>query len=132
LRAMALATEAQRPLGETMAALAQSYPGSEIGRHLQACANETRAGANWNISLLKHGLIGVHDAALADAAGRLGNLPWALNEAADASDRRLIYRLEAALNVVSPLVMLVWGAIIFIFALACFLPLVKLIFALSE
>jgi type II secretory pathway component PulF len=132
LRTMALAAESKRPLGETLAALAQSFPQPETARHLRACADETRAGANWNISMLKHGLIGVHDAALVEAAERLGNLPWALNEAADGNDRRLIYRLEAALNVVSPLVMLAWGAVIFLFALACFLPLAKLIFALSE
>ncbi|HEY1785207.1 MAG TPA: type II secretion system F family protein, partial [Pirellulales bacterium] len=68
LRAMSLATDAQRPLGETLTALARSYPRSEIRRNLQACADETLAGANWNISMLKHGLIGVQDAALVDAA----------------------------------------------------------------
>ena len=128
---MAIATEAQRPLPETLSALAQNYPRHKTARHLQACADETRAGAAWNVSLLKHGLIGVQDAALIDAAQRLGNLPWALREAADGSDRRLIYRMEAMLNVVSPIVMLAWGAIIFLFAVACFLPLVKLIFALA-
>ncbi|HEX4143216.1 MAG TPA: type II secretion system F family protein [Pirellulales bacterium] len=132
LRVLALATEGRRPMGDTLAGLAQTYPQPETARHLQACADETRAGANWTISLLKHGLIGVQDASLVESAQRLGNLPWALNEAADGNDRRLIYRLEAALNVLSPLVMLVWGGVIFIFMAACFLPLVKLISSLSQ
>jgi type II secretory pathway component PulF len=43
----------------------------------------------------------------------------------------LLYQLETALNVVSPLVMLAWGAAILVIAVAFFLPLVKLILGLS-
>jgi type II secretory pathway component PulF len=132
LRALALATEARRPLGETLAAFAQIDPRPKAARRLRACADETQGGANWNISLLKHGLIGVQDAALIEAAQRIGNLPWALREAADGNDRRMIYRLEAAMNAISPIVIVVWGAIIFTFVLACFLPLVTLISGLSK
>ena len=131
LRALALATESQRPLSETLVALAQDDSQPQTARRLLACGYEVRAGTNWTISLMKHGLIGLHDAVLIDAAGRLHNLPWALREAADGNDRRLMYRLEAAMNVVSPLVVLGWGAIIFVFAVGCFLPVARLIQALS-
>ncbi|HTU27327.1 MAG TPA: type II secretion system F family protein [Pirellulales bacterium] len=132
LRTLALAAETGRPLGESLAALAKAYPRNPIAKRLQAVADETRAGANWTISLLKHRLIGVQDTALLEAAQRLGNVPWALREAADSSERRLVYRLEWLVNIVSPIVVLAWGVVVLVAGVACLSPLTSWIMQNAE
>ena len=131
LRGLSLAVGARQPLGATLAALARSYPNRSISRRLEVCGQEVAGGGNWISSLTKHRLIGRREAAVAESAQRVGNLPWALGELADSNERRLIYQLEAALNIASPLILLMWGGVIFFFAVAFFMPLVKLISSMS-
>ena len=54
-----------------------------------------------------------------------------MRQLADTSERRLAYRLETALNIVSPLVVLTLAAAVSFFVVGCFLPLVKLIQSLA-
>jgi general secretion pathway protein F len=131
LRALALAVEGQRPFGEALEGLAESYPSFSVARRLRATAVDVQSGSDWAGSLLKYSLVGRSDAAAMQAAQRVGNLPWAMRQLADARERRLAYRLEAALNIVSPLVVLALGAVVFFFVVGCFLPLVYLIQSLA-
>ncbi len=133
LRGLALAVGARRPLGENLAVLAHSYPNGTIARRLDFCAQEVTAGGNWIGSLSKHRLIGRRDAAVVEAAQRVGNLPWALRELADSNERQMVYRLDTALNVIAPIILLGWGAVILVLiAVGFFMPLVKLILSLSR
>jgi type II secretory pathway component PulF len=61
------------------------------------------------------------------AAQRVGNAEWALDEMAESSLRRLIYRWRLVLNIVFPAVLLLFGALVAFFVIGFFLPLVSLI-----
>jgi protein transport protein HofC len=76
-------------------------------------------------------LIGQAEYSVLQAAQRVGNLPWALREMAAGSHRRLVYRLQAWLQILFPLVILVYGAVVGVFVVAYFAPLVALIERLS-
>ncbi len=127
LRALALAVESGRPLGEMLAKLSNSYPSKAVAVRLQSASADVSAGGDWTESLVKYNLIGRSDADALRAAQRVGNLAWVLRQLGDASDRRLLYRLQAALNVISPLIILALAAVVFVFVVCCFIPLVALI-----
>ena len=90
-------------------------------------AEQASAGSDWRQSLLQTGLIRPADAAVLGAAEGVGNLPWALEEMADSALRRQIYRVQAALQVVFPVLLLGLGGIVGMFVVGLFVPLISLI-----
>ena len=88
-------------------------------------------GENWCSSLRAYGLIRATDAAVFQAAQRLGNLPWALREVADRDERRLGYRLRVASEWMCPLILLSIAGMVYVFVSAFFTPLIKLITEMS-
>jgi protein transport protein HofC len=74
-----------------------------------------------------HGLLTASDVALLLSATRVGNLPWAMREAAAGIERRLRYRLITLLEIAWPIVTLVFGGIVLVIVVALFWPLVTLI-----
>ena len=127
LDALALAAERQRPLGEAMAIMAFLYPQRSIARRLGAACDDMQAGRDPLRSLLHHGLLGQTDLALLQSARRNGNLAWAARELADSNRRRFIYRIQGLLQVIFPLVIVIYGLLIAAVAAAVFLPLAELI-----
>ena len=67
------------------------------------------------------------DLAVLQAAQRVGNLPWAMQEMADSARRRFIYRLQAIVQAVFPAVVICFGLMVMFIVVALFLPLVTLI-----
>ena len=114
-----------------LAQLEQSHPKRTIRRRLAAVINEIDGGADWAESLAGHGLIRQADRCVLQAAQRVGNLPWALREMAASSRRRLLYRLQGALQVLFVLVLIGMGMLVMIFVVGCFMPLVELITKLT-
>ncbi len=98
LRALALAVESNCPIAEAIDRLAESYPNRSIARRLHATAASVASGGDWIQALLKYSLIGKSAAAVMQTAQRVGNLPWALRQVAESSERRLHYRLEASVK----------------------------------
>ena len=131
LEALALVARRGRPLVQGIASLADAYPRRAIRRRLEWVLHEVSGGGDWCTSLHARGLIGAAEVAVLQAAERLGNLPWALEEMADSSRRRLLYRLQALLQVLFPLVLLSMGALVMLVVVGYFMPLVKLIESLS-
>ncbi len=132
LDALALAVQRNQPLPEALAALARYYPRASIRRRLFGALAEVRSGADWAETLHRRGLIGEADRAVLQAAQRVGNLGWALAELADSNRRRLLYRLQALVQVIFPVLVIAFGlAVFFVFA-GYFLPLVRLIGGLSQ
>lgn len=132
LDALALAAQRQRPLAEALAGLARSYPRRAARRRLQAVVRDLHAGADWCASLFAHGLIKRADLAILRAAGRVGNLPWALKEMADSNRRRLGYRLQALVQMLFPPVVLAIGALVMFTVVSLFMPLIALIENLTQ
>ena len=71
------------------------------------------------------------DAMVLEAAERTGNLAWALDEMADSSLRRWVYRLRLATNVLFPLMVVVMGVTVAFLVVSLFMPLVALIQGMS-
>jgi protein transport protein HofC len=131
LRALALAAEREGSLVDTLTTLATTYPKWSIRSRLRRAAADVVGGRAWQESLLARGLIRSADAAVLEAAERAGNLAWALREMAQSNERRLVYRLEVLIQLLSPLVVLGVGALVALFVVGYFLPLAKLIEDLS-
>ena len=102
-----------------------------VRRRLRKVLREVREGADWVASLRGQGLINQADAAVLSSAQRVGNLPWALRETSSSAERRLSYRLQFWLQILFPVVVMAMGTMVFFYAVAYFMPLVRLIEALA-
>ena len=89
--------------------------------------HDIEAGEDWCAALAGRGLIRPAEEALLEAAKAAGNLPWALRQAAENSERRLSYRFQVWVSVFLPLCLLLIGALVFLFAFAYFAPLIVVI-----
>jgi protein transport protein HofC len=88
---------------------------------------EVRHGADWGESLQRHGLIRAADAGVLASAKAVGNLGWALRELAETGERRLALRLQAWVQTLFPLVVILLGLVVLVLAAAFFSPLVILV-----
>lgn len=131
LRALALGVDAGQPLTAGLGTLAASYPRWGVRQRLARALELVRGGRPWHESLEHERLILPVEAAVLESAQRAGNLPWALREMADSSDRRLGYRLQVWTQVLFPLAVLGIGFVVFLLAAGYFSPLVKLIAELT-
>lgn len=131
LDTLAFTTEASQPMPGALAAMASEYPRKSVRRRLRFAWLGVAEGGDWCDSLLANRLMGPADAGVLRAAARADNLPWAMHEMADSNRRRFAYRLQAVVQVLSPIVLVGVGLTIGFFVIACFLPLVKLIECLS-
>ena len=131
LEALALSTRHHRPLVGPLAILANEYPGWAMRHRLQRVLGDVQAGADWSQSLHRHGVIGKAEAMVLEAAGRAGNLPWALEEMAASLRRRHAYRLRAVMMAVFPVCIVAVGVAVGVIFVAYFYPLVVLIESLA-
>ncbi len=93
---------------------------------------DVRLGADWIDALWRAGLLRRTDAEVLGSAASVGNLPWALRELAETTERRLSLRIRTAIQTLFPMVIVLLGGLVGILALGYFLPLVKLIGKLSD
>jgi type II secretory pathway component PulF len=131
MRGLALAVRRGVPLPQAMGLVADCYPVSIVSRLVLGAAVRVAGGMNWCDSLRQTGLISQADAAVFASAERVGNLAWALEEMADSALRRQIYRVQAALQLMFPIVLLALGGAVLVFVVGFFLPLVSLIQGLA-
>ncbi len=127
LDGLALVARQQQPLGDGITALARSYPKHDVRQRLWQTEADVRAGRDWCESLRDHGLIQAGDLAVLQAAQRVGNLPWALQEMADSGRRRLAYRVQAMIQAAFPVLLVLAGLIVMFVVVALFLPVITLI-----
>ncbi len=131
LRSLALAVRQDRELGPTVFMLSRQYPRPSVGKRLAQASAHIDNGVHWCDALEMVSLFKPTDVAVLKAAERVGNLAWALDEMADSALRRFAYRLRAGLAVGFPLVVLAFGAIVFVIVVGMFLPLIEMIQGLS-
>lgn len=127
LRALAVATEVDRPVELAMSALAEHYPSLPICGRLRRALGQMAAGQPWAESLADQGLLRRGELALVTSAQRVGNLTWALRDVADGIERRFALRLQRWLEVLLPLLVLAVGAVLMYIIVALFIPLISLI-----
>jgi protein transport protein HofC len=132
VRSLALVVEGNKSVSLGLATLAGHYPTFWVRRRLRAVESDVRHGVDWIQALWRHRLIRATDAEVLSSASKVGNLGWALSELAESTERRLTLRFQAAVQTLFPLVVLTLGGVIFLMAVAYFLPLVQLIQRLTD
>jgi type II secretory pathway component PulF len=132
MRALAVSVRQQQDLAAAVYRLSRQYPRNSIGKRLAKASQRIDNGQSWTEALQQVGLIRIADRAVLESAQRVGNLAWALDEMADSTLRRFAYRLRAVIQVVFPLVIVGFGALVFWFVTGLFLPLIAMIEGLSR
>jgi type II secretory pathway component PulF len=131
MRALSFAVQQGRELGPALRLLAQQYPRPSVARRLERAVEGIDRGTDWCDALRSEGLLTSTDAALLQAAQRVGNLAWALDEMSEGSLRRWAFRWKILVDIAFPLLILVLGLLVMFIVIGLFLPLVSLIQGLS-
>ncbi len=127
LRALSLFVDAGKPIEQGLDSLARNYPTSWVRRRLAQVSEEVRHGGDWCVILWRRGLISAATGGLLASAKETGNLAWVMRELANTSDRRALVRLQAIIQLLFPILILLIGLFVLFVVLAYFSPLVMLI-----
>jgi type II secretory pathway component PulF len=130
LRYLSFLVDQGRPLEDGVRLLAANYPAGYIAHRLYYAAGMLAAGHHWCDALLAQRLIRPTDAGVLRAAQRAGNLSWAMAEMSESNLRRLGLRLRGLLSVAFPLLIVIFGVVIFAVVVSLFLPFPGLIEAI--
>jgi protein transport protein HofC len=131
LRILAVVVKGGRPVVGAISTMARHHISSSVRHQLLFLRNEVeRGGEVWG-HLAETGLIQPGEARILEAAGRAGNLPWALEEVAGSIERDVDYRTTLFLEILRPVILIMVPVLVGIFAIGMFMPLVKLINDLS-
>jgi general secretion pathway protein F len=131
LRCLSLFVEGGKPISTGLSTLADHYPTFWVRRRLSHADKAVRGGVDWIEALRRNGVIRAADAAVLASAEAVGNLAWALSELAETAERRLAVRFQLVAQTLFPVVVVMLGIVVFVLAVAYFLPLVGLIESLS-
>ncbi len=131
LRLLAFEADQGRQVG-TLGNIARLHPKPAVRARLLAVERDINDGVPWTDSLRRRRVVGSADLAVLAAALRAGNLPWALRETADSMERRATYRLRAASELLTPLLMLPVALVAAVFIIGYLAPLPNLIWSLSQ
>jgi type II secretory pathway component PulF len=132
LRIIAVATESRQSLSAVLSRLASVYPSAATRRRLAPVAKSVMAGEDWRVALYQGRFISQAERSLLGTAQQVGNLPWALRSIAKRNEKRTVYRMAAAIQLIYPCLILLLGGIVGFTVMALFLPLVKLIEGLAR
>lgn len=131
LRNLAVTIHKGRPLSAVLSTLARHHHDRPIrDRLLRVYADVERGEDCWS-EMQTEGLLTGGERAVLDSAARVGNLPWALHAVADGIERQYSNRVNLALEIVRPLILIAFGIVVATVAIAIFMPLLKLINDLS-
>jgi type II secretory pathway component PulF len=131
LRCLSIAVDADRPLGVALGVLASRHPDRLLRLRMAILAGEVEQGEDCWLAMGNARLLRKGEAALLEAAQRVGNLAWALRGLADGIERRAEYRFQLFMEFVHPALTLAAGTIIGAFCVSMFLPLIVLLNKLS-
>jgi type II secretory pathway component PulF len=132
LRGLAWMVEGGKPFPSGVATLIRCYPAGWVQGRLTLALHDLSGGADVWKALRDRTLIGPADAAILESAHRVGNLPWALREAANGAARRSSVRIQGWIHLLTTLAVLALGLSVLVLATAFFLPLVTLIESLAS
>jgi len=131
LKSLSILLKQQMPISRALEVLTSAHPHSAVKRRLQQARAEADGGGSWTTGLRKVGLIGAADVAVLDAASRVDNLPWALEEMAIRNLRIIQQRKLVVLHVVEPLLLFFIAICIGLVSVAILQPLFSLTMGLS-
>jgi type II secretory pathway component PulF len=132
LRALSLVVEANKPIAQGLSTMADHYPTGWVRRRLVKVERAVRQGADWIDALWRAGIIRAADAEVLASAASVGNLAWALRELAETNERRQAIRIQAVVQTLFPVAVILFGAVVAVMVIAYFVPLIKIIGELSR
>jgi type II secretory pathway component PulF len=132
LRILAVATAAREPVAEVLRRAAVVFPSDPIRNQLRPIVASVRAGTDWRDAFVNARILSNPERVLLKAAERAGNLPWALRQIALRREKRAVYRLVTAVQVLFPIAILVFGLFVAFFVVSLFIPTVKLVDGLAS
>ncbi|HEX3599197.1 MAG TPA: type II secretion system F family protein [Lacipirellulaceae bacterium] len=127
LRILAIAAGQQQPLASALDRIARAYPSRPIRRQLLPAAEAVNAGSVWQDALSANRIISTAEASLLKSAEQTKSIPWTLRQVAARREKRAVYRLASALQILYPVAIVLIGAMIGFYVISLFIPLVRLI-----
>lgn len=131
LRILGVVIQAGRPLVGALSTMARHHQSPTVRNHLLFIRNEVERGDEAFQLLFETGFLRRSETRILEAAGRAGNLPWALEELSGRIERDVNYRMALLMEIIRPAFLFTVAVCVGIFAIGMFLPLVKLINDLS-
>lgn len=132
LRSFAYTMKSNRSILDAILVLEKVFPSRWMRRRLSAAAVQLQKGADWCESIRNHRIISSADFALLRSAQRAGNLEWALTELAEMKLRRIEYRTTLFSRVLSPVLVLLFAAMIGCLAVGVFAGLSNMILGIAQ
>lgn len=127
LRSLAICCRKNRLLEECIGSWAINHVDQRARRRLTRVYDEMSAGLPVWSSLGQQKFLTSRQVALLESAEQLGNLPWALDELAEALHQRQIHRQLIAYQFLKPMFILFMAGIVGFICIAMFYPLVSLL-----
>ena len=131
LQNLSVVTEAGRPIPGAISTLARYHHDPSLRQKLLFVRNEIEQGADLWATLRTVKLLTPAEITLMEAAEKVGNRPWAMEQLAMSKRRRMRRRLELLGQLESPVAVLCLGGAVFAVCLGVFAPLVKIILGLA-
>ena len=131
MRSLSRAVSQQIPIDRALMSMATFAGPLNLREKLAWAADEIQGGAPGWQSLQKSGFLNFHETVLLETAQRAGNLPWVLETLATNIERRWSFRVNAILEVLSPLLLIAISIIVGFIVIALFMPLIKMLNDLS-
>jgi len=131
LRCLSVAVDGGKPLSTALNSLVARHPDRLLRLHVKVIAAVVAGGEDCWQALRSARMLRPGEAALLEAAQRVGNLAWALRGMADSIERRAEYRYQLAVEFLHPALILATGTLTGLFCIGMFLPLVELVNKLS-
>ena len=131
MRALSHSIAQDVPLENALLAIAR-HPGPlRLRERLAWAIGELKAGSpSWQ-TLERAGVLRHYETIVLETAEQTGNLPWALETLATGIERRTAFRLQASLEILRPVLMIMLSIIVGFITIALFMPLIKLLNDLS-
>lgn len=127
LRLMSDSVAAGRPLVATVASFSRHHPDRRVSQRFLAVRAEMEYGNSLWLALEGLRLLGHRDSQVLQSAERAGNLSWALRRTATRLENQSAYRNALLSGIVDPALILATAVIVGLFAVALFLPLIKIL-----
>jgi len=131
LRCLSIAVAGGKPLSTALNSLVARHPDRLLRLHVKVIAAVVARGEDCWQALRTARMLRLGEAGLLEAAQRVGNLGWALRGMADSIERRAEYRYQLAVELLHPVLILATGAVIGLFCIGMFMPLIELVHKLA-
>jgi type II secretory pathway component PulF len=131
LRRLARVIRADQPITLGLDSLSQNHQRRPIRKAMDKLCEHVQSGKDCWTAMNEAHFLSDHDLQLLKAAQRNHNLPWALDELAATRERHLAYRLQVAMQIVHPCLVITVGCVVGFIVVGFFMPTVKLLNDLS-